>query len=111
MAGKRSQFGAYNRYFSMGNIYLVSNTAGALNKFSLAAINTKATVLSNKSYSLKPYGSIKLDLSKSSTFKTTPDSYGTVALTAPDARMLAAQSIRLRTLGDIMDYAMPAAVR
>ena len=100
--GRQNQYGSYNRFLSMKNLYLVTNTSNKTVALGVDVKNTKATVLSNNKFTLKPYETKKLDLNNNSIFKTSTDSYGTAALQVPNIKSIAVQSIRTRPVGLIM---------
>ena len=104
------QYGSYNRYLSMDNIYLFTNASNAAKTVALTLKNSGAAVVSNSSPKISGYGALKINLSAKS-YKTSPDTYGTVSISSSQRNQILPMAIRLRTYNGEVDFAMATAVR
>ena len=108
---QKAQYSSYNRNFSFANNLLLSNISAG--KITVAVQTRKAggTLLRTKAYAINAYSSKKLDLSKSSEFGTTADTYGNVRISSATSGTFTGQLIRSRVLDRKMDMAWPIRFR
>ena len=105
------QYGSYNRYLAMSNIYQFANITDSPISIKLQVNNSLATTLTNKTYNIKSRGSILLDLSDRAKFKTSINSFGTTCIGSANRNQWVGSVIRLRESNGVVDFAIPTGLR
>ena len=109
--GEKVQRGSYTRYLGTDNFLEVTNTKSYKIPVLIESYSATGTRLKRRSGNLEGNDTKVYNLSESSTWKTTPDTYGHVKVTSGAGEQFIARLLRAKSLSSTPEFSYSTPVR